>query len=162
MLLHVIISIVISINEHEFVVVEFHGGSNKQVFGGVVLRKLSAEVGLIRLFDTTPLQEFSPNNTYDKMATNLLIHPQYSGVIPDSVYCAELTRVPDDRFVDQNGVIRQEVGNDESAININSFCRFHTSKEAENIAVQSMTILQHELDEVTLGRLGQKTGARAQ
>ena len=73
-----------------------------------------------------------------------------------------LTRVSDRRFKDQDGVIGEEVGDDEPAVHVNGLGGVHTSQEAQYIAVQAMAILLHELDEVSPRGLGEKAHAGAQ
>ena len=73
-----------------------------------------------------------------------------------------LTRIPDRRLKHENGVIGQEVGDDESALLIDGFARLHTTEEAQDVTVQPAPVLLHEFDEVALGRFGDESHARAQ
>ena len=64
------------------------------------------------------------------------------------------TRIPDWRLKHQDAVIRQEVGNNETSVLVNGLASVHLCQVSQDIAIQSMSVLLHEFDEVTFWWLG--------
>ena len=61
--LHVVVRILVSIYQLEFEVVEFNGGTDKQILCTVVGRQPGAEHLLVGFLYTPTLQEFASNDT---------------------------------------------------------------------------------------------------
>ena len=72
-----------------------------------------------------------------------------------------LTRVPDRGLKHQDGVVAEEVGDDEASVLVDGLLRVHACQEPQHVAVQATAVTLHELDEVPLGRFGQEAHAGA-
>ena len=62
------------------------------------------------------------------------------------------TWIFDGRFVDEDGVVRSEVWDDEPAVDIDRYVRVQPGQEPEDVTVEPASIVGHELDEVPLRR----------
>lgn len=112
--LHVAVSVLIGINQHEAEVVELDGDADAQVLSGVVLGQTRAEALLGRLLDAAALEELAAHDA----------------------------RVPHWRLVHQDGVVRQEVADDEASVLVDGLGGVHASQEAQHVAVQTTSVLQ--------------------
>ena len=63
MSLHVVIGVLVSVYEHEAVVIELRHRADVQVLSAVVLRQLGAERRLRLLLDASSLQELTADDT---------------------------------------------------------------------------------------------------